>query len=533
MDETRVDLVVVGGEICSKFSSTSLANMMDDSLGGPTGILTALLAKRLGVSVLVLGRPIPDAKPQPLQLGRADALNARSQQYLEIVGILDDLISQGLKCNTSSTFTNGGFASRQSHWWTGLQHVLHKNFLMIGQPVVEQLLAAELKESLLYNERVESIRETECGVEVATISQRIVHGTYCIASDGARSMVRQALRIPFTGTKPEMLWAVLDTFIDSDFPRCPEIITFELDGESRVAWIPRERGLARFYILLDGEVTEEKSKASIKRHLAPYRVDFTKTEWFSTFEVKERIAETFISQNGNGRIILAGDAAHCHAVNGGQGLNTGLSDAFSLGWRMAYILKYSDKLAPGAANRILQSYDAERRKVAENVIRVAARLVRDIKYEATQYVGNVEKNANYITGMGIAYHDLGSPAVRESEVGIWKAGRACPDILLTTPGASESRYLYSIVTYGKYMVLVAGDHGGHFNTFKSLVRWLRILPKADEQNCHLNGESELSYLAEVVKEGENYAIVVRPDMYIAYAGTAEGATEYLAEIFVS
>ncbi|KMU75794.1 FAD monooxygenase [Coccidioides immitis RMSCC 3703] len=439
MDETRVDLVVVGG--------------------GPTGMLTALLAKRLGVSVLVL-----DAKPQPLQLGRADALNARSQQYLEIVGILDDLISQGLKCNTSSTFTNGGFASRQSHWWTGLQHVLHKNFLMIGQPVVEQLLAAELKESLLYNERVESIRETECGVEVATISQRIVHGTYCIASDGARSMVRQALRIPFTGTKPEMLWAVLDTFIDSDFPRCPEIITFELDGESRVAWIPRERGLARFYILLDGEVTEEKSKASIKRHLAPYRVDFTKTEWFSTFEVKERIAETFISQNGNGRIILAGDAAHCHAVNGGQGLNTGLSDAFR---------------------------------------------------------------------MGIAYHDLGSPAVRESEVGIWKAGRACPDILLTTPGASESRYLYSIVTYGKYMVLVAGDHGGHFNTFKSLVRWLRILPKADEQNCHLNGESELSYLAEVVKEGENYAIVVRPDMYIAYAGTAEGATEYLAEIFVS
>ncbi|WEW55603.1 hypothetical protein PRK78_001034 [Emydomyces testavorans] len=506
MDKTRVDLVVIGG--------------------GPTGMLTALLAKRLGTSVLVL-----DAKPQPLQLGRADALNARSQQYLEVVGILDELISQGIKCNTSSTFANGTFASRQSHWWTGLQYVQHKNFLMIGQPVVEQLLAAELKESICYSEPVESVRETTSGVDVTTVSGRIVHGTYCIGSDGARSMVRQSLHIPFTGTKPEMTWAVLDTFIDTDFPRCPEIITFELDGESRVAWIPRERNMARFYILLYGEITEERSKASIRKHLAPYRVDFTKTEWFSTFEVKERIAETFISKNGSGRIILAGDAAHAHSVNGGQGLNTGLSDAFGLGWRMGYILKHFDKLAPGAANRILQSYDVERRQVAENVIRVAARLVRDTKFEATRYVGNVERNASYITGMGVGYHDLGSPAIRESEVGIWKAGRACPDIPLTVPGASEAQYLYSMVTYGKYLVLVAGHHGSHFNSFTDLVRWLRILPIVEEQNYHLNGESASSYFADVVKEGENYAVVVRPDMYIAYAGTAEGAAEYLAEFF--
>jgi 2-polyprenyl-6-methoxyphenol hydroxylase-like FAD-dependent oxidoreductase len=155
---------------------------------------------------------------------------------------------------------------------------------MIGQPIVEQLLAAALGDSIVFSEPVESVRETSTGVDVTAVSGRIVHSTYCVASDGARSMVRQSLGIPFTGTKPEMTWAVLDTFIDSDFPRVPEIITFELDGQSRVAWIPRERGLCRFYILLDGEITEEKSKASIKRHLAPYRVEFTKTEWFSTFE---------------------------------------------------------------------------------------------------------------------------------------------------------------------------------------------------------------------------------------------------------
>ncbi|KAI1046077.1 hypothetical protein LB505_013379 [Fusarium chuoi] len=69
-----------------------------------------------------------------------------------------------------------------------------------------------------------------------------------------------------------MTWAVLDTFLDTDFPVCPEIITFELDGESRVAWIPRERGMSRFYVLLKGEITQQLAEESIKEHLAPYRL---------------------------------------------------------------------------------------------------------------------------------------------------------------------------------------------------------------------------------------------------------------------
>jgi hypothetical protein len=65
---------------------------------------------------------------------------------------------------------------------------------------------------------------------------------------------------------------------------------------------------------------------------------------------------------------------------------------------MAYILKHGDSLAPGAAEKIIKSFDVERRRVSENVVAVAARLVRDTRHEASQYVGNVEKNAAYITG---------------------------------------------------------------------------------------------------------------------------------------
>ena len=82
-----------------------------------------------------------------------------------------------------------------------------------------------------------------------------------------------------------MVWAVLDTFIDTDFPVCSEIITFQLRGQSRVAWIPRERGMARFYVLLEeGPITQDRAESSLREHLAPYKIDFVKTEWFSTFE---------------------------------------------------------------------------------------------------------------------------------------------------------------------------------------------------------------------------------------------------------
>ena len=185
----------------------------------------------------------------------------------------------------STTFGEGEFKSHQSHWWTGLEHCLHKNFLMIGQPVIERNIYRQLPPSAVHHgESVVSISEDAKGVSVETQTGRKVRGRYAWAADGARSTVRTALGIPFTGTKPEMLWAVMDVFLKTDFPTCPEIITFELNGQSRVAWIPRERGLSRFYVLLDGEVTLERAQASVKEHLAPYNIEFEKTEWYSTFD---------------------------------------------------------------------------------------------------------------------------------------------------------------------------------------------------------------------------------------------------------
>lgn len=157
---------------------------------------------------------------------------------------------------------------------------------MLGQPAIEATLLARLgAHSVHYSERATAAAEDDAGVTIHTSAGRAVRARYAVAADGARSTLRAALGIPFAGTEPEMRWAVLDAFVDTDLPARSEIVTFELHGQSRVAWIPRERGMARFYVLLDGgEVTQQRAEASIGEHLAPHRVEFVRTEWFSAFD---------------------------------------------------------------------------------------------------------------------------------------------------------------------------------------------------------------------------------------------------------
>jgi phenol 2-monooxygenase len=100
--------------------------------------------------------------------------------------------------------------------------------------------------------------------------------------------------------------------------------------------------------------------------------------------------------------VLAGDAAHVHSVNGGQGLNTGIADAFALAWRISMAVKASGHGKIRAAD-LIGTYDKERRSVAQEVINVAASLVRDTVHTAKQYVSTIERNAGYITGEKASY----------------------------------------------------------------------------------------------------------------------------------
>ncbi|KAF2137130.1 uncharacterized protein K452DRAFT_302277 [Aplosporella prunicola CBS 121167] len=483
---------------------------------GPTGLTIALLARKLGLSVF-----IADKAPTSLPVGRADALNARSQQTLEVVGVLDKLEPRGLKCNTSSTFADGNFVSRQNKWWVSLQNCYRPNFLMIGQSDVEATMHSMLDIPCHYNHEALDIEEcTIDGVDlVRTIfADKVVVSKYAIGADGARSMVRNVLSIPFEGDKPNMNWHVLDTFIDTDFPCCDEIITFQLNGQARISWIPRERGMARFYTLLEDNSRADQARIEdeIRKFLAPHRVDFKRTEWFSIFEIKERVAKTYFSPKQ--RIILAGDAAHIHAVNGGQGLNTGQADAFALAWRLALAVR-------GGWHSVLQSYEDERLATAKGVIDVAAKLVRSTVKTAAEYVELIEKNANYITGMGVTY-DANTPVVQGSPAGIFVPGHRAPDIYLHADESDvEGTRLYQMVSYGKFLVFSLRGQAW-CPPEAPWAEWVETWDVSSKAKLNRNAVRRFARLSSVgvtkdtpVEIGNADFVVIRPDMYVGYAGS--------------
>ncbi|KAL0260619.1 hypothetical protein SLS55_004309 [Diplodia seriata] len=531
--EIYTDLTIIGGEKTSLRTSQHLT--YEYNAAGPTGLTVALLARKLGLNVFIAGEIRqrtepwkqhscldPDKAPTSLPVGRADALNARSQQTLEVVGVLDKLEPKGLKCNTSSTFANGEFVSRQNKWWVSLRNCFRPNFLMIGQSDVEAAMLEMLDIPCHHGHEALSIEECTVDGEDfvrTTFSDKVVVSKYAVGADGARSMVRNQLQIPFEGDKPNMNWHVLDTFIDTDFPCCPEIITFQVDGQARISWIPRERGMARFYTLLEDNSRADQGRieAEIRKFLAPHRVDFKATEWFSIFEIKERVAKTYFSPKR--RVVLAGDAAHIHAVNGGQGLNTGQADAFALAWRLALAVKQGN-------HDVLRSYEDERLATARGVIDVAAKLVRSTVKTATEYVELIEKNANYITGMGVTY-DNNTAVIQGEPAGIFVPGHRTPDVYLhADENDVEGTRLYKSYSYGKFLVLSLRGASWNPPSAPWAEDWVETwdvsgstkpMPEAAQTFVRMRNVGVTS--DEPVDIGSEAGfVVVRPDMYTGYAG---------------
>lgn len=442
---------------------------------GPVGLMCAYLGQLCG-----LRTEIVDKSTEPLQVGRADALNARTLQLLESVGLFQDLYPLGKTCNTSSVWANGGFVSRQSTWWEALEGCFHKHFLMIGQSFVEKLLDAKLSEfgaPVSRSTEVSDVELTEKGCLTTLSTGETIQSRFVIGADGSRSRVREIFKVPFEVTRPQIVWAVLDGVLDTDFPKVPEIIVFQAET-SDVAWIPREGNIDRFYVRMDTkDFTLEQAIEKIHRALQPHTLRFKEIAWFSRFSVKESVAARYAIDD---RVFLAGDACHIHSVNGGMGLNTGIADAFNLMWKLHRVIRL------GAPTELLRTYEEERKPVAMSVIDTSGALVRSTKYSnegthAKDYVDIVQRRAGNITGMGIRYGEQGIEGTRLFDFMVQKG--------------SEEKRVYSLLDYSRFTLLVFSETEVELAAPESTkVIWIR-----PHSGCPY----------------ANQTLLVRPDAYIA------------------
>ncbi|MFD6224371.1 FAD-dependent monooxygenase [Nocardia asteroides] len=335
---------------------------------GPTGTALAIDLTRRGAAVRII-----DKASNAFDGSRAKGVQPRSLEVFEDLGVLDDILAGG--ANYPPLGIHAGPLTIPLHMVSRKETtsgVPYPNTWLIPQFRTDAALRAGLQ-------RVHVAVETECeflGFEqrpdtvlasvegpggVAEISAR-----YLVGADGGGSSVRKAADIDFEGSTDEA-----DRMV---------IVDAVVDGLSRDRWHvwPRAGGRfvgacplphsERFQVMIrlkrgeEPALDEESLNARFRVQTGDRKLRLSDIGWKSVFRPNIRLAERYRS----GRVFIAGDAAHVHPPAGAQGLNTGLQDAYNLGWKLGQVLA-------GVPEALLDTYEAERQPIAARVLGLATK----------------------------------------------------------------------------------------------------------------------------------------------------------------
>lgn len=211
-------------------------------------------------------------------------------------------------------------------------------------------------------------------------SEEVIEEVRCrfiIGSDGARSWTRQAIGYKLVGESDDFFWGVLDGIPITNFPDIRMRCAIHSAQNGSVMIIPREQDMVRLYIQLPqptkgtrpnrADVTPERLLKAAQSILAPYTIEIPKVEWYTCYEIGQRLADHWV---WNDRVFIAGDACHTHSPKAGQGMNISMADTFNLAWKLAHVLQ--KKAHPS----ILKTYEIERAQVAAELIQFDQKFAR-------------------------------------------------------------------------------------------------------------------------------------------------------------
>ncbi|MGV9316247.1 FAD-dependent monooxygenase [Streptomyces sp. NPDC003691] len=393
---------------------------------GPTGLMLACELRLAGADVVVVER-----LAERTGESRAGGLHSRTLEVLDQRGVLDRFLALG-------ELTPVGHFSGLWLDFDGLES-RQPLPLTILQDTVERLLeewSAELGVRMRRAAEVCEVGQDPGGVTVgirtASPAPAALRARYLVGCDGGRSTVRKLSGIGFPGT-PATMTALLG---DVELPGLPEDFVFmRRCPEGHYSAIALEPGWHRVITSEydraadpDEPPTYEKLRESLVR-LAGTDFGMRNPRWISRFGDAARQADRY----RNGRVLLAGDAAHIHYPAGGQGLNLGVQDAVNLGWKLASVV------LGRAPDSLLDSYHTERHPVAERVLhntRAQAALARpgtdtDALREvfgSLMVFDDVNRALrNAITALDVRYPAAGTHPL---------AGRRVPDAGLKTSGGT-------------------------------------------------------------------------------------------------
>ena len=457
--------------------------------GGPTGMMLAAELTLAGTDVLVIER-----RPSfELESSRSRGLHSRTIEVLDQRGVVDRFLAEGTAMQVQAfagvpmdisdfpTRHNYGMALLQSHF----ERIMSGWIDELGVPILRQ-------------REVTGFVQDDDGVVVAVSDGRSLRTNYLVGCDGGRSVVRKAAGIEFVGWDPTTCWIHAEV----EMAEQPE---FGLRGGGGIG--PAEGGRVGV-TLIEPEVKHSDVPTLEDLRAALIRVDGTdhgvhSPRFISRFTDVTRQAASY----RNGRVLLAGDAAHVHPPMGGQGLNLGVQDSVNLGWKLAQVVE------GWSPESLLDTYHAERHPVGARVLHntMAQRALgatdertgalRDLVSELLRMDEPRRHLAGMISGLDVHY-DLGD--------GHPMLGRRMPDLDLgTSDGPARA---FELLQHAAPVLLNFAEVGG-----------LTIAPWADRVRlieAAYAGPWEIPVIGEVAAPA---AVLIRPDGHVAWVGDGTDA----------
>jgi 2-polyprenyl-6-methoxyphenol hydroxylase-like FAD-dependent oxidoreductase len=447
--------------------------------GGPTGLMLASELRLHGVLALVLEK---DA--EPTRIVRSLGLHARSIEVMDQRGLLERFLALGQR------YPLGGFAGIRKPAPDRLD-TAHPYILGIPQTTTDRLLAehaAELGAEIRRGSELAGLSQDEGGVTAGLADGTQLRARYLVGCDGGRSTVRKLLGIGFPGEPSRVETLIGEMEVAEDPAAVAAVVAEVRKTQLRFGLIPLGDGVHRVGVPAAGVSEDRAVPPTLEEFRQQLRAvagtDFGvhAPRWLSRFGDATRLADRY----RDGRVLLAGDAAHIHPPTGGQGLNLGVQDAFNLGWKLAA------EVGGWAPAGLLDSYPAERRPVAASVLdntraqielmslEPGPRAVRRLMSELMDFEDVNRYLIEKITATGIRYDFGPGPEL---------VGRRLRDVML------KRGHLYGLMHAGRVLLL--------------------------DQTCRLSvagWADRVDHVVDVSEELDVPAALLRPDGHVAWAG---------------
>jgi len=476
---------------------------------GPVGLTLANELARLGVAMRIV-----DKAPARTDKSKALVLWSRSLELFDDAGYVEPFLPAGFPARGAQISTGKEIVARVS-----LDSVDSRfpYALMIPQSETERILEERLAGHGATVERsVELTAFTDKSTSVEAILKKADGATetleadWLVGCDGAHSVVRHGLDFAFEGSTQESHWVLADGHISGIEPNDRLHIFWHRDGI--LAFFPivgdRWRVVGDVGHAADDGRQADPTLAEINALLAhrgsPNFV-MSNPIWLASFRINERKVKDY----RKGRVFLAGDAAHIHSPAGGQGMNTGMQDAFNLAWKLALVVK-------GDANpSLLDSYSPERTAVGDRVLRNAGRMTEAATLRNPLLQGIRNTVAKFATGFPVVQHkmanqlaemDIGYPesplTAHHGHIGTGpKAGERWPDKL--PAGQRGARFLAmgppdaaaALAAKFPRLVVAASEHDPGHVTALRLIRPDGYVGFAGSAREHTHAEAYLARLA--------------------------------------